>query len=65
MKMETPGALKMVPPKDVSPSAVRPAGSEPERNSIENDIRDAVGGGLTIQGSEASPSDEGQFGTTS
>lgn len=45
--MEALGSLNTRgPSRNMSPSAVRPEGSEPERGSIENDIQDAVELGL-------------------
>jgi hypothetical protein len=62
LTMEAPGRSKMEIPGRTSTTATRPGGQGARRESLENDIRDAVGLGLTDE-SNGSSLEESQFGT--
>jgi hypothetical protein len=61
-RMETPGSSMSPQPRDPSPSARRPDGSEAPSQSLEADIRDAVGLGLSGGSRGTETSEEGEFG---
>ena len=62
LKMEAPGRSQMEVPGRTSTSPTRPGGGDPSRESLERDIRDAVGLGLNDETSGNSLG-EAQFGT--
>jgi hypothetical protein len=64
MRMEAPGPSRMEVPgrSSGSPEAVRSSGEVRGSNSLEHDIREAVGVGLGFEGGESSVR-EGEFGT--
>jgi hypothetical protein len=61
--MEAPGRSKMEIPGRTSTSPSRPGGADARSEDLENDIREAVGLGLTDAENESSSPVESRFGT--
>jgi hypothetical protein len=63
IKMEAPGRSQMEIPGRTSTSPSRPGGGDASSESLENDIREAVGLVLTDAKNENSSLGESRFGT--